>query len=226
MILLQDAAQTAADNGFELFSKLGTKFFIRLGIDFVTTFILIRLIYFPIYRKQEYLFTFFIFNLVLFLITYLMSKVEMSLGAAFGLFAVFGMMRYRTEDISVKDMTYLFLAIAIGIVTAVTKGGPDEVGLIAAIILVFVYLLESSLLMRKEQYKNVMYENIEMIKPEHHARLVEDLKKRTGLNITRIAIGKVDFLRDTAIIRVYYHEDKNSGTSDNSPGLSGTASSD
>jgi hypothetical protein len=205
MYLLQDTQDTLT-SGLALFDKLSLKFFIRLLVDLTSVFILIRFIYYPNYRTKEFFFTFFIFNLVIFLITYMMNKVEMSMGAAFGLFAVFSIMRYRSEDISIKDLTYLFLVIAIGLITAVSKGGWDELSLINGIIILVTLLLETNLLMKRELGKSVAYENIEMIKPENHDKLLEDLRKRTGLNIHRFSITKVDFLRDMAIIRVYYYD--------------------
>ena len=125
--------------------------------------------------------------------------------------AVFGIMRYRTEDVSTKDMTYLFLAIAMGMISAVSKGGWDELSLINGIILLVTLLLETNILMKKELGKTVSYENIEMIKPENHQKLLEDLKQRTGLNIHKFSITKVDFLRDMATIRIYYYDNKKSG---------------
>jgi cation transport ATPase len=192
--------------------KLSDKFFWRLLINFVATFILIRLIYFPNYRKGELFMTFFIFNFVIFLITYLLNKVDMGLGAAFGLFAVFSMLRYRTENISTKDMTYLFLVIAIGLVTAVAKATAFELCLLNGMILLFTFALEGNLLMKKEFSKSVLYENIDLVRTENHALLIEDLKRRTGLNIHRIAITKVDFLKDSAAIKVYYYEGTRSKT--------------
>ena len=207
MILLQDL-QEPVTSAFNLFDKLSSKFFIRLAIDLASVFILIRLIYYPSYKNREFFFTFFIFNLIVFLVTFMMNKVEMSMGAAFGLFAVFGILRYRTEDISIKDMTYLFLVIAIGLVSAVAKGGWDELTLINGLILVLTTLLETNILMKKELAQSIQYENIEMIKPANHAKLLEDLRERTGLAVHRFSITKVDFLRDTATIRIYYHETK------------------
>ena len=130
----------------------------------------------------------------------------MSMGAAFGLFAVFSMLRYRTEGISMKDMTYLFLVIAMGLITAVSKGNWDELSLLNLIIIVFTYLLESNVLLKKEASKTIQYENIEMIKPEFKEQLIADLESRTGIKINRISITKVDFLKDTAVIRIYYYE--------------------
>jgi hypothetical protein len=206
MLLLQALDPEITGGGFELFNKLSEKFFIRLGVNLVSVFILIRFVYFPIYRSREYIFTFFIFNLIIFLITHLLNKVEMSMGAAFGLFAVFSMLRYRTEDISIKDMTYMFLVIAMGLINAVTKGSWDELSLISLIIILITYLLESNILMKKETSKIVMYENIENIKPENRHLLIEDLEKRMGVKINQVTIGKIDFLRDAAQVHVHYYE--------------------
>jgi hypothetical protein len=206
MLLLQALNEETVDTAFNLFEKLSMKFFTRLLIDFVSVFILIRFIYYPIYKNREFFFTFFIFNLIIFLITFLLNKVEMSMGAAFGLFAVFSMLRYRTEGISMKDMTYLFLVIAMGLITAVSKGNWDELSLLNLIIIVFTYLLESNVLLKKEASKTIQYESIEMIKPEFKEQLIADLESRTGIKINRISINKVDFLKDTAVIRIYYYE--------------------
>lgn len=206
MLLLQDISSETVESTFTLFEKLSPKFFIRLSIDLFSVIILVRFIYFPIYRSRENVFTFFIFNLVIFLITYLLNKVEMSMGAAFGLFAVFSMLRYRTEDISIKDMTYMFLVIAMGLINAVSKGNWDELSLLMAIIIMVTYLLESNILIKKEVSKIVMYENIELIKPENKQLLIEDLEKRMGVKINQVTIGKIDFLRDAAQIHVFYYE--------------------
>ena len=206
MILLQDLDSEITRTGFTLFEKLSWKFFLRLLIDLCSVFVLIRFVYFPIYRNREYIFTFYIFNIIIFLITYLLNKVEMSMGAAFGLFAVFSMLRYRTEDISIKDMTYMFLVIAMGLINAVTKGSWDELLLVMSIILLVTWLLESRVLMRKEVSKIVMYENIELIKPENKQQLIEDLQNRMGVKVNSVTIGKIDFLRDTAQLQVHYYE--------------------
>ena len=204
MVLLQELN----DDGFQLFDKLGPKFFIRLTIDFVSVFILIRFIYFPVYKNRENFFTLFIFNLIIFLITFILNKSDMSMGAAFGLFAVFSMLKYRTEGITTKDMTYMFLVIAMGLITALSKGSWLELSFINSIILIFTFALETTVLMKKEVSKTIQYENIEMIKPEHREQLMKDLQERMGITINRIAIGKIDFLKDTAIVRVYYYESK------------------
>src|SRR5688572_26105800 len=206
MLLLQDINTETIESTFTLFEKLSPKFFIRLGINLLAVIVLVRFIYFPIYRSRENVFTFFTFNLIIFLITYLLNKVEMSMGAAFGLFAVFSMLRYRTEDISIKDMTYMFLLIAMGLINAVSKGSWDELLLLNALVILVTYFLESNLLIRKEVSKLVNYENIELIKPGRKTELIQDLETRLGIKINHIIIGKVDFLRDSALIQVFYYE--------------------
>jgi hypothetical protein len=208
MVLLQVINDDNVSNGFQMFEKLGPKFFIRLTIDLISVFILIRFLYFPVYKNRENFFTLFIFNLIIFLITFILNKSDMSMGAAFGLFAVFSMLKYRTEGITTKDMTYLFLVIAMGLITALSKGSWMELAFINLIILLSTFALETTFLMKKEVSKNIQYENIEMIKPVHREALMADLENRMGIKLNRIAIGKVDFLKDTAVIRVYYYETK------------------
>jgi hypothetical protein len=128
------------------------------------------------------------------------------MGAAFGLFAVFSMLRYRTEDISIKDMTYMFLLIAMGLINAVSKGSWDELILLNSLIILVTYFLESNILIKKEKSRIITYENIELIKPEKRAELMADLEARLGIKINHIIIGKVDFLRDAAFIQVFYYE--------------------
>ncbi|MBI2257603.1 MAG: DUF4956 domain-containing protein [Flavobacteriia bacterium] len=183
-----------------------SEFYLRLLIDIVSCLVLIRLIYYPIYKNREFFFTFIIFNIIIFFITYLMKNVEMSMGAAFGLFAVFSMLRYRTEGLSMKDMTYLFLVIALGLITAIGMGTLIEITILNALIIIFTYVLESNLLIKKEFTKVIQYENIELIKPDKYNELKLDLENRTGLKITRIVVDRIDFLRDTALLTVHYNE--------------------
>lgn len=195
--------------------KILSKFSFRFLIDIVSVFILIRLVYYRVYKRSDLFFTFFIFNVVIFLICFLLNKVELSMGAAFGLFAVFSMLRYRTEDISIKDMSYLFLVIAIGLIAAVTKIKDTSdgyeylfLGLINLVIIGVAFIFETNLFFKKEAVQIVNYENIELIKKERHAELIEDIKLRTGLNVHRISIGKIDFLKDAAQIKIYYYEEE------------------
>lgn len=179
----------------------------RLSIDLVTVFVLIRLIYFSIYRKTDLFLTFFAFNVIIFMLTFLLNMVQMSIGAAFGLFAVFSMLRYRTEGLSAKDMTYLFLVIAIGLLSAVHQGEPAQLIFINGVILIGVYLLESKWIMRREWCKQVLYDRIDLLKPEAQEALLMDLQNRTGLPIHRIEIQEYDLLKDAARITIYYFKD-------------------
>ena len=214
LITLLQISEENLSAGFEAMQKISFKLFIRLVIDLFAIFLLIRFIYFPNYKKRELNFTFYIFNCVIFFICFLLNKVDLSLGAAFGLFAVFSMLRYRTEEISIKDMTYLFLMIAIGLINAVTKikDASDTyeyifLGFINAGIILLAFLLESKLFNKRENVRVITYEKIELIHPDNHARLMEDIKQRTGLNVYRVSVGKIDFLKDSAQIKVYYLED-------------------
>ena len=193
-------------------------FIIRFGgrfiIDILSIYFLIRFVYFKIYKHRELFFTYFIFNIIIFLMCFFLNKVKISMGAAFGLFAVFGMLRYRTEEFSVKDMTYLFLVISIGLMTAVIKLEDIEyyyefifIGCLNAFVILLTYLLESNLLLKKEVAKQIIYENIELIKPEKRSELLLDLENRIGVKVNRISISKIDFLRDVAFIKIYYFEE-------------------
>lgn len=206
MLLNEILNSVATAGGIDLFNKLTEKFFLRLGFDLISIFILIRFIYYPTHRKREYFFTFFMFNLVIFLITFLLNKVEFSLGAAFGLFAVFTMLRYRTEGISMNDMTYLFTVIAMGLINAVSKGSWDELLLINFLILAFTLFLDSSLFFKREVSKSIVYDNLEMIKPERRKELIQELEQKTGLTIERISVEKVNLLRESALIIIFYFE--------------------
>lgn len=190
----------------EIFDKLGDKFFIRLLIDVFSIIILVRFVYFRIYRKKDFFFTFFMFNITIFIITYLLNKVEMSMGAAFGLFAVFSLLRYRTENISEKDMTYLFIVIAVGLITASVKGSYFESLFINMIIIGFAFFLDGNLLVKNELVQTVYYENIENIKAQNSDLLMADLRERTGLDIHKVSIQYIDFLKDTAELKVYYYQ--------------------
>lgn len=188
-------------------------FSIRLLIDFISMVILVRFVYLPLYKSRELFFTFFVFNIVIFLICFLLNKVKLGIGAAFGLFAVFSMLRYRTEGISTKDMTYIFLTISMGLISAVTTV-LSEISyynylfllIINLMLIVITYLFESKILMKKEITKIINYEKFELLHASKSAELLEDVKQRTGINVHKISIQNFDFLRDSAQIKIYYYE--------------------
>lgn len=212
-ILLQVVDEATQTGGIEALAKILSKIGIRLLIDFISVFILIRFVYFPIYKRRELFFTYFIFNCIIFLICFLLNKVELSMGAAFGLFAVFSMLRYRTEDISIKDMTYLFMVIAMGLISAVSKiKGASELyeytflALINAILILVAFVMDGKLFMKPESVKSILYENIELVHASKQQELIEDIKARTGINVHRVHIQRIDFLKDAAVVKVYYYE--------------------
>lgn len=194
--------------------RFDLSFFLRLAINILSMVVLIRLIYYPVYKRSDQLFTFYMFNIAIFIITFVLNTGAkdksggFSMGAAFGLFAVFSLLRYRTEDISARDMTYLFTVIALGLISSVNKGTMLEILVINCIIVLAAWMLDGNILMKTEFVKTVQYENIELIRPENHGQLIEDLRKRTGLNIHKVSVGRVDFLKDTASVKIYYYESK------------------
>lgn len=202
--------QTAADFFSFKLERFDLNFFVRLGINVLSMIILVRGIYYTVYRRREFFFTFFMFNLIIFIITVLLNANSgFSIGAAFGLFAIFAMLRYRTEDISARDMTYLFMSITIGLISSINMGTALEIGIINAIILLAAYLIEGNLLAKPEFFKVIEYERIELIKPDQREALITDLRERTGLEIHKVFVKRIDFLRDTATLKIYYHGAKN-----------------
>ena len=179
---------------------------IRLGIDLLSVVILIRFVYYRIYRKTDLFLTFFAFNLIIFLITYLLNQVQLSIGAAFGLFAVFSMLRYRTEGLSAKDMTYLFVVIAVGLMAAVSRGGTGQLLLINGLILFGIYVLESNWLFRREWSKTVQYDRLDLMDADRRGELLHDLRMRTRLPVHRIDMQELDLVKDVVRITIYYYD--------------------
>jgi len=193
--------------------QFGYKIGLRLLIDLVTVIILVKFIYIPIYKQSEFSFMFVIFNLIIFLISFLLNKVDLSMGAAFGLFAVFSMLRYRTENISIKDMTYLFLSIAVGLLTAIAH--IDGVGekyvyifliILNVGILFLTWILETNRFAKKELSKQITYDNISLIQSQNHSALIEDLSARTGIKIHRLSVEEINFPKNSAYIKIFYYE--------------------
>ncbi|HOE39160.1 MAG TPA: DUF4956 domain-containing protein [Bacteroidales bacterium] len=185
--------------------KIDSKFFINFGINLATILLIIFLIYYPENKNKSTIFSLILFNVVIFLLTFVLNDIKISMGAAFGLFAVFSMLRYRTAGMSLKDMTYLFIFIALGLVGAIGLKVQD-LAIINGIIFIFIFVLDGGFIFKREYSQIVVYEKIENIKVENYDILLEDLKERTGLNIHRIAIGKLNYLRDSAQIKVFYYQ--------------------
>ena len=194
--------------GIDLYdSKDLVKLLFKFSIDLLFLFIIVRVIYYRIKEEKDYVFTFFMFNILTFFICFLLRKVPMEMGFALGLFAVFGILRYRTEAIPIRQMTYLFIVIGLSMINSLANKSISwlEILLANAIITTITFLIDRVWFSSIEQTKSILYEKIDLIKPENEQELIEDLKKRTGLPIVAVKIDKVDFLRDTAQITIYYH---------------------
>jgi len=183
------------------------KLLFKFSIDLIFLFIIVRVIYYRIKDEKDYVFTFFMFNILTFFICFLLRKVPMEMGFALGLFAVFGILRYRTEAIPIRQMTYLFIVIGLSMINSLANKSISwfEILLANGIITIITYLIDRVWFSTIELTKTILYEKIELIKPENEQELIEDLKQRTGLQIVAVKIDKVDFLRDTAQIKIYYH---------------------
>lgn len=187
--------------------KLFTIDFIsRFFINSLSVIALIKLIYFYIHKKSNYLFTFFSFNLIIFVISFLFNRVEMSMGAAFGLFAVFSMLRYRTESLDITEMTYLFLSIALGLLNAMIIANWYEIILIDLLILGFVLVFESKWVANHESSKKIIYDRLDLLAKADKADLLLDLSSRTGYTVKKVEVESMDLLKDVAILIIYYKE--------------------
>lgn len=180
----------------------------RLLIDIVMIFILIRYAYQKNQDSPSYVFTFALFNVLIFFVVYLLSNASMSIGFAFGLFAVFAILRYRTKTIPIKEMTYLFLFITLGLANALhtSQVGIAELLLVNVVITVGTLVAERIWASRAHSSVRVRYDRIDNIHPEKREELIKDLEQRTGLNIHSIQISRIDLKRGTARIRIKYHD--------------------
>ena len=185
-----------------IFNLLGFRYLLNL----LTVFILFRFIYYKNYKKTDLFLTFFGFNSIIFFISFMLNKVEMSTGAGFGLFAVFSVLRYRTEGIGPKDMTYLFLSISIGLLTAIGPSNGIEISLFCFVVIALTYILENSLWGKKEVSKTIIYDSLDYINKSQQLELMKDLKSKIGIEIHRLSIDNIDYLKDSCTITIYYYE--------------------
>ncbi len=186
------------------------KLLFRFAIHISVVLIIARLIYYPVQKRKDYLFTYVAISVTVFFLCFLLENVKLELGFALGLFAVFGIIRYRTDPIPIKEMTYLFIIIGLSVINALAnkKISYAELALTNVAVMAAAYGMEHLFLLKHEVRKNIVYEKINLIKPEKRAELIADLTERTGLNISRVEIGKIDFLRDTANVRIFFYEDE------------------
>ena len=174
--------------------------------NLLVSFLIIQFFYYPKSRRMDYYFTFMMFSSAMCLLLFLMNNLSLEIGFTLGLFAIFGMIRYRTETVPVREMTYLFIIIAVSVINGIGADVPF-LELVAAnvLIILLIWLLESrGVFVRRTSVKLIIYDRVDLILPERRDELVEDLRKRTGLDIRDFEIGQVDFLKDTAWIKVTY----------------------
>ena len=179
----------------------------RFALNMAVILILVRWLYYSTTKRKDYLFTYILISTLIFLLCYLLASVKLQIGFALGLFAIFGIIRYRTSSIPIKEMTYLFLTIGVSIINALadTKTSVAEVLFTNFVIIAITFCMEKIWLLKHELTKTIIYEKIDLIKPEKHPELMEDLKERTGIkNIKRIEIGKIDFLKDSCTIQIFF----------------------
>jgi hypothetical protein len=179
---------------------------VKFAFNTLILFILVRLLYYPLTKRRDYMFTFMMIGTIVFLLCFILESVKLGTGMALGLFAIFGILRYRTTQISIKEMTYLFLVIGISVINALSskKSSLAELLLTNFLVIGITWLVELFLFRKPVQMMIIDYEKIELIKPDKRKELLADLEDRTGLKIRRIEIGKLDFLRDKVRIQIFY----------------------
>jgi len=184
---------------------------VRFAFNLAVVLYLVRYLYYKTTKRKDYLFTYILISLVVFFMCFLLENIKLELGFALGLFAIFGIIRYRTRQIPIREMTYLFLVIGISVINALANRKVSYAELIFTnlALIAITYLLERVFLLQHESRKVVNYEKIDLIVPEKREELIMDLEERTGLKINRVEIGRIDFLRDTARVYIYYYESDN-----------------
>jgi hypothetical protein len=184
-----------------------TELFVRLALNLFVSFVVVHFMYARNSRRKDFYFSFLAVGMVVFLLSFLLNSVKLELGFALGLFAIFGIIRYRTDAIPIKEMTYLFVVIGISVINALAnkKVSYAELGFTNAVIVFSLWLLEKRLMLKQEASIKLIYEKIENIHTQNEEVLMADLKARTGINIKRFEIVKIDFLKDVANIVLYYN---------------------
>ena len=194
--------------GMEIFNSAGfLELVIRFSMNLGVIFLLVRWLYYSVSKRKDYLFTYILISCIVFLLCFLLESVKLQIGFALGLFAIFGIIRYRTHSIPPKEMTYLFLIIGVSVINALAnkKTSIAEVLFTDLVIVLVTYGLEKVWLLKSVAAKRITYEKIDLIRPENYNLLIADLTARTGLtNIQKVEIGEINFLRDTCKIVVYF----------------------
>ena len=185
------------------------KLLMRLSINFVFITIIVRFIYYKITKRKDYLFTYYLLGFIIFFICFSLKKLDIDTGMGLGLFAIFSIIRYRTNQIEIKEMTYLFIVIGLSVVNSLAsnKISMTELAIVNLFILGMTYSLEYLWLLKHETRKSILFENIKLIDISKQDELKAELERRTGLIINRVEIGRLNFLDDTAQVRIFYYDD-------------------
>jgi hypothetical protein len=183
-----------------------TQYAVGAFFNLAVAVIIVRFIYHPLTPNRGYAFSFIAFNTAIYFLLGLMGSIELTVGLGFGLFAIFSVLRYRTEEMPIREMTYLFILIALPVMNSVIGNGGEffKVALANASIIVVLFFLEREFGFTFQSSKRITYEKIELIRPANRQRLIDDLRERTGLSVSRVEVGRIDFLRDTAEIVIFY----------------------
>ena len=175
-----------------------------LNISFLT--IIIQWLYYSTVKKRDYLFTYYMIGIIVFFLCFTLKKYELDIGMALGLFAIFGIIRYRTNPIPIKEMTYLFIIIGVSVINSLANQKMSYAEIVGAnvIVVITIFIIERLLFRENTLTKTITYEKIENIKPEMRDVLIKDLEERTGLQIVEVEIGSIDFIKDTTSLTIKY----------------------
>lgn len=185
-------------------------------INLVAIMIVVRGLYYPKCKRGEFFFTYILIAISTFMLIYVLGDVKLKAGIALGLFAIFSIIRYRTEQVAIREMTYLFIIIAMSAINGLTVSelSTGEVLIINALFIASIWICESKLLISHYSYKVIKYDNVSLITPDKREELIADLEKRTGLKIKKVEVGAIDFLKDAAIVKMYYKSDSSNNSVD------------
>lgn len=179
---------------------------VRLALDLALATVVIRFVYFRLYKNREYVFTYYLFNVITFCLCLLLRRVPTPFGLALALFGVFGILRYRTEQIRIRDLTYLFIVIGIGVLNAVADESISitELLVVNGVIVAMTLLLERGSSGSVERSTPMLYDQLELLRPGNESKLTADLSMRTGFSVHRVEVQRFDMLRDAAEVTIFY----------------------
>ena len=180
-------------------------FLIRFAFNLLVCWIITHFLYYRKSHRRDYYFTYMLFSTTIFLILYQLQSLQMEMTLALGLFAIFSMIRYRTEQLPIREMTYLFVLIGISIINGSGLTSSYTAFVVTnLLIILLIWLLESLEFSKRKADKLITYEKIELIHPDRREELLADLRARTGLDIVNVQVGSINFLKDTAFLKVTY----------------------